>query len=137
MVNYWMCSVNRQNFDKVVQHNVWGVTDLNKGSLQKSEEEDYLLFYIHGEQAIGGAFMVKKGPYRESKAIFSGGTYPYRVGISPHIVPKKSLPFTPELRSRLRFITNKSYWSGHFRRAMRTIPEEDYRMIVAELEKQD
>ena len=135
MVNYWICSVNRQNFDKVIQHNVWGVTDRFKGNLQKTEEGDHLLFYIYGEQTIGGAFQIKKGPYRDSKAIFSGGTFSHRVGIAPVILPKNPLPFNPELRARLQFITNKARWSGHLRQAMRTIPEEDYELIVKNLEE--
>ena len=135
MTNYWICSVNRQNFDKVVQHNVWGVAERFKGNLQRAEKGDYLLFYIYGEQTIGGAFQVKKAPYRDSKAIFSGGSYPYRVGISPIILPKKSLPFSPELRSKLQFITNKAKWSGHLRQAMRTISVADYELIVKNLEQ--
>lgn len=135
MVNYWICSVNRQNFDKVMQHKVWGVAERFKGNLQRTEKGDYLLFYIIREQAIGGVFQVKKAFYRDSKAIFSGGSYPYRVGIAPIILPKKSLQFSPELRSRLQFITNKVKWAGHLRRAMRTIPEEDYELIVKNLEQ--
>ena len=137
MANYWICSVNRQNFDKVVQHNVWGVKDHFKGNLQKTEEGDHLLFYIYRGQTIGGEFQVKKGPYRDSKVIFSGGSFPNRVGIAPVILPKKPLPFSPELRAKLQFITNKAHWSGHLRQAMRTIPEADYKLIIAELEKQE
>ncbi len=30
----------------------------------------------------------------------------------------------------LGFVTNKTQWSGHFRQAMREIPEEDYKRIM-------
>jgi predicted RNA-binding protein len=41
----------------------------------------------------------------------------------------KPLEFKP-LIPDLKFITNKTMWSGHLRIAMREIPEEDYRFIL-------
>lgn len=123
------------NFNRVVQHKVWGVADRFKGNLQRTSIGDLLLFYIIGEQAIGGAFEVKKGPYRDSKSIFTGGSFPHRVGILPVVLPKESLSFSPDLRAKLRFITNKAHWAGHLRVAMRKIPKEDYELIVKYLKQ--
>lgn len=126
--------INRTNFEKVVTHNVWGVAERFKKALQRAEKGEYLLFYIYGEQTIGDAFQVNKEPYRDSKVVFSGGSYPFRVGIAPLIVPKTP-PFALELRARLQFITNKKFWSGYLRQTMRTIHEEDYELIVKHLEE--
>jgi len=42
------------------------------------------------------------------------------------------IEFKP-LIPNLAFITNKKQWSGHIRgQAMRTIPEEDYRLIMSQ-----
>ena len=130
-----MCVINRVNFDRVVKHNTWGVAEHFKRNLQRTEVSDFLLFYIYGEQVIGGAFEVKKGPYRDSRTIFVGGSYPHRVGISPVLLPKEPLPFSPDLRAKLRFITNKVKWAGHLRQAMRNIPKEDYELLIKNLEK--
>jgi predicted RNA-binding protein len=31
----------------------------------------------------------------------------------------------------LKFITNKTMWTGHIRQAMRVIPEEDYQRLMS------
>jgi len=54
--------------------------------------------------------------------------FPYRVKLQPLILSKELLSFD-ELIPKLRFITNKKMWTGHLRRAMRTIPKEDYETI--------
>ncbi|HOW06164.1 MAG TPA: EVE domain-containing protein, partial [Methanospirillum hungatei] len=41
--------------------------------------------------------------------------------------PVEIKPLIPELG----FVTNKTMWSGHFRQAMREIPDEDYRKIIS------
>jgi len=71
-------------------------------------------------------------PYQDSTRIFKvpphlNETYPLRVKIKP--VKLGELDFKP-LIPKLSFITNKKKWSGHLMgKAMREIPEEDYRLI--------
>jgi len=40
-----------------------------------------------------------------------------------------------DLIPKLRFITNKKMWTGHLRRAMRTIPREDYETTKSSLKR--
>ena len=71
-------------------------------------------------------------PYTDSSKIFKSPphlneTYPLRVKTKP--VKLGELDFKP-LIPKLNFITNKKRWSGHLMgKAMREIPEEDYKMI--------
>ena len=54
---------------------------------------------------------------------------PYRFRLKPvkiFIDPIELKPLIPELG----FVTNKTIWSGHFRQAMREIPEEDYPKLL-------
>lgn len=55
--------------------------------------------------------------------------FPYRFRLKPVKIfrqPVEIKPLIPELGS----VTNKTMWSGHFRQAMREIPEEDYQKIM-------
>ena len=49
--------------------------------------------------------------------------------VRPVTVFPEPLEFKP-LIGDLKFITNKTMWSGHLRIAMREIPEDDYRLIL-------
>jgi predicted RNA-binding protein len=49
--------------------------------------------------------------------------------VRPVTVFPEPLEFKPLIED-LKFITNKTMWSGHLRIAMREIPEEDYRLIL-------
>ena len=74
--------------------------------------------------------------YRDGKRIFkskSGETFPNRIRVKPIRVPDKPLEFKP-LIDKMEFIKNKKKWNTHlFGRAMREIPEKDYRSIEAML----
>jgi hypothetical protein len=53
--------------------------------------------------------------------------FPFRMKVRPIATFLEPLEFKP-LIPDLKFITNKTMWSGHLRIAMREIPEEDYRL---------
>ena len=74
--------------------------------------------------------------FKDSSRIFkmpkgmSNETFPLRIKLKPVKVFEKPVEFKP-LIPKLKFITNKRKWSGHLMgKAMREIPEEDYRLIV-------
>ena len=57
-------------------------------------------------------------------------TFPLRIRLKPAKIFDKPAEFKP-LIPKLKFITNRKRWSGHLMgKAMREIPEEDYRLIV-------
>jgi len=53
-----------------------------------------------------------------------------RVKLEPVIMAEEPIQFK-ELIPKLKFIVNKERWTGHIRRAMRTIPKEDYDLIFS------
>jgi predicted RNA-binding protein len=55
--------------------------------------------------------------------------FPYRFKLKPLKIFKTPLDFK-SLIPDLKFITNKTMWTGHLRVAMREIPEEDYSLIM-------
>ena len=56
--------------------------------------------------------------------------FPFRFRLKPVKIFKEPIEIKP-LIPELGFVTNKTTWSGHFRQAMREIPEEDYRKIIS------
>lgn len=60
-------------------------------------------------------------------------SFPLRIRLKPVKIFDKPVEFK-FLIPKLKFITNKKKWSGHLMgKAMREIPEEDYRLIVGDI----
>ncbi|KUH34829.1 hypothetical protein APY94_00190 [Thermococcus celericrescens] len=139
-MKYWLCITNRDNWEVVKKKNVWGVAKRHKNTIAKVKPRDKLVFYVKQERKdkevlepkIVGIFEVVSEHYTDSSRIFKSPshlneTYPLRVKIKP--IKLGEVGFKP-LIPKLKFITNKKKWSGHLMgKAMREIPEEDYKLI--------
>ncbi|MCD6371981.1 MAG: EVE domain-containing protein [Thermococcus sp.] len=139
-MRYWLCITNRDNWEVIKKKNVWGVAKRHKNTIAKVKPGDRLIFYVKQERKnkevlepkIVGIFEVVSEPYTDSSRIFKSPpppneTYPLRIKIKP--VKLGELDFKPFI-PKLKFITNKKRWSGHLMgKAMREIPEEDYKLI--------
>jgi len=137
---YWLCITNSQNWEVIRKENVWGVSDRHKNTISRVKLGDKLLMYGIQEKTaekileprIYGIFEATSNVYREGKKIFkskSGETYPNRIKIKPVTIPDSPLEFKP-LIEKMNFIKNKKRWNTHlFGRAMREIPEKDYKTI--------
>ena len=86
--------------------------------------------------AITGCFEITSEVYEDTKPIFTAPpklgaeVFPLRIKLRPIKIFDPPIEFKP-LISELKFITNKTQWSGHIRgQAMRIIPEEDYQLIM-------
>ena len=139
-MTYWLCITNRDNWNVIKKRKIWGVPKRHKNTIAKVKPGDKLLIYVKQERKdkqilepkIVGIYEVVNEPYEDSKRIFKSPphlneTYPLRVKIKP--VKLGEVDFK-QLIPRLKFITNKKKWSGHLMgKAMREIPEEDYKLI--------
>lgn len=139
----WIASGNRENWEVVKKHNIWGVPKRNKSLHTRVKIGDTILMYtrseIYGKEVIPSAIM---GVYQvtelfeDQKSLFTAPPqmgdekFPYRFRLKPVQIFKTPVELKP-LIPELGFVTNKTMWSGHFRQAMREIPEEDYLKIVA------
>ncbi len=88
------------------------------------------------ESRIVGEYEVVSDVFKDSKRIFKtppgmgNESFPYRIKLKPINVFKRPVEFKP-LIPKLNFIKNKKKWSGHLMgKAMRQIPEEDYKLII-------
>jgi len=137
---YWLCITNERNWRTIREKQVWGVG--SRRTLSKVKIGDKFIFYLKREQIgkitkeprIVGVFEVCSEIFEDSSAIFDR-SYRYRVKLKPIRVLENPIEFKP-LVPRLKFIRNKKNWGGELRgKSMREIPEEDFRLIMAEIER--
>jgi predicted RNA-binding protein len=142
-MTHWIASSNRDNNKILEKKHIWGVPKRNKNLLHRVKPGDTILVYVRQEKeddtilpsAITGAYEVVSEPYEDHSRLFvtppqmGDEVFPFRMKVRPVAVFAKSLEFKP-LIGDLKFITNKTMWSGHLRIAMREIPEEDYQLIL-------
>jgi predicted RNA-binding protein len=141
----WLAIATRDNARVVAEKHVWGVPRRSEDRIRMTQPGDSLLVYV-GRQyidarttlppAITGCFTIVSEVYEDGRRIFTapprlaGETFPFRVRLRPVRIFEDVVHFRP-LIPLLRFITNKTKWSGHIRgQAMRTIPEEDFALIL-------
>lgn len=129
MSQNWICVTNRTNFERVLKHKRWGVAERYKKEWEATRIDDTLIFYIIGDQVLGGILKVSKSPFRETKRIFEGGTYPFRMEVAVMHLPDNPIPFSAEIRDTLELIKNKRIWSGPLRRAMVCLSEKDFKTL--------
>jgi len=139
-MKYWLCITNHDNWKVIKEKNIWGVPKRHKNTIAKVKPGDKLIIYVKQERKdkqifepkLMGIFEVASEVYNDSTKIFKSPphlneTYALRVKIKP--IKLGELEFKP-LIPKLKFITNKRKWSGHLMgKAMREIPEEDYKLI--------
>jgi len=140
---HWLCILNRENWNIVKRESVWGVSERHRKQINKAKIGDALVFYCVGETfggekrepEITGICEVASKPYKDSKKIFSSvgkqDIFPYRVRVKPIKIFEESIAFKP-LVDKMNFIRNKKRYASHiFGKTMRTIPKEDYEVIMS------
>ena len=69
-MNYWMCIINRENWEIVKDKNIWGVSEKHKYMVPKIKIGDKMVFYITREMIFGGIYEAVSEAYQEKKRIF-------------------------------------------------------------------
>ena len=141
---YWLCIANEENWRIIKSKNIWGVPERHKNTIMRVKKGDKLLIYLKQEKVndevkpsrIVAVYEVVSEPFKDYTRIFKtprgmgNESFPWRVKIKPIMIFDKPIEFKP-LIPKLKFITNKKKWSGHLMgKAMREIPEEDFRLIL-------
>ncbi|MDP3104251.1 MAG: EVE domain-containing protein [Candidatus Methanoperedens sp.] len=136
-MNYWICILNRENFNIVIQKQIWGVAERYKNLLSKVKVGDRLIFYITKESVFGGVSEVASDGFIDEEDIFlpikkdRKQKFPFRIKIKPVIFFKKMTPIEP-LIIKLDFIKNKKRFQVHFMgKAMIPIGEKDINTIMS------
>lgn len=144
-MSYWFASSNRDNWEIIRKKNIWGIPKRNKAIIQRAQIGDAIVIYVAQKKegdvvlppAIAGVYEIVSEGYEDQKPLFitpehmGDEVFPYRFKLRPIKIFAEPVEFKP-LIPRLAFIKNKTLWTGHIRVAMRTIPEEDYQLILSQ-----
>ena len=133
LVNYWLCVTNEENWEIIKEKRVWGVPKRSRGFIEKVNVGDLLVFYVSPKKITGIFRAISESFYDEDRIFSFAGfkreeIFPYRVKLEPVVIAEEPVQFD-ELISKLKFIVNKKRWTGYLRRAMVSIPKEDYDLI--------
>ena len=141
---YWLCITTEENWKIIEQKNIWGVQEKHRNTIAKVKPGDKCLIYVmstkKGDEVIPPRIMavyeVTSEVFKDFSRIFKppvrnkNETFSLRIRLKPVKIFEKPIDFK-SLIPKLKFITNKKKWTGHIQgKAMRQIPEEDYRLIV-------
>ncbi len=136
-MNYWICILNRENFNIVIQKQIWGVSERYKNYLTKVKVGDRLIFYITKESVFCGYSEVASDAFINEEDIFMPiktdikQKFPFRIKIKPVILFEQMTPIKP-LILKLDFITHKKRFQVHFMgKAMIPIAEKDISTIIS------
>jgi predicted RNA-binding protein len=138
MVHYYICITNEQNWEVVKNQKVWGVPQRSMHEIAKVKPNDVLIFYVK-QRKVFGIFRVITELFKSDERMFGTAgfakeeTFRNRISLEPKVVLKEPIDFR-ELVPKLKFITQKHKWGLHFwGKAMRTIPNEDYKIIESSI----
>ena len=144
---YWLCITTEENWKVARKLKVWGVAQKDRKKLwDKLEINDFLVFYVKQRKELGqtigptinGISKVTSDPIWSEEKIFRGlvpqEKFPWRVKIEHVKIPKEPIDFR-KLVPKLKFIKKKRKWFVYLQRAMRTIPKEDFDMILSTVRK--
>ncbi|AGK61367.1 Uncharacterized protein conserved in archaea [Archaeoglobus sulfaticallidus PM70-1] len=142
-MKYWLCITTEENWRVIKDKNIWGVPERHKSTIARVKPGDKLLIYLKQEREkkvlvprIVAVYEAVSEVFRDSKKIFKtpagmgNETFPLRIKLKPVRIFDEPVEFKP-LIPKLKFVKNKKKWTGHLMgKAVREIPEEDYKLIV-------
>jgi len=116
----WIVSVQRHNWAKVNQCGVMGFNERWRKSVTKISAGDILFFYVAGDKEIAGIYEVTSPMYEDTTPLWDDAVYPLRIKIRPLPIEIKKeaiskITVSRPLIDRLNFITNKEFWTLHFK----------------------
>ncbi len=143
-MTYWLCITTEENWKVIKEKNVWGVPERHKNTIAKVKPGNNLLIYLKQERdkdkiiepRIVAVYEAVSEVFKDGKRVFKSPpgmgneVFPLRIRLKPVKIFSTPVDFK-SLIPKLKFITNKQKWTGHLMgKAMREIPEEDYRLII-------
>jgi len=136
-MNYWICILNRENFNIVIQKQKWGVAERYKKILYNVNVGDKLIFYITKESVFNGVSEVASDSFIDEEDIFLSlkkdrtQKFSHRIKIKPVIFLEQITPIKPIIL-KLDFIKRKKNFQMHFMgKAMIPIGENDASTIIS------
>jgi predicted RNA-binding protein len=140
-MQYWLIVTSPDNFrlDRdSLGFKIQGLPNRFRKQVQRMVIGDRVVYYIMKLQKFGATATITGDYYEDTSKVWKEDDekWPARRPSIPNIVLKDNeLIDTKRLVPELNFIENKAKWGGHFQGSIRTIPEENFRLIESEMKK--
>lgn len=137
----WLVVMSHDNFRytrDVLKFGLQGLPQRARLALQRMEKGDRVVYYIIGLQKFGATAVITGDYYQDSTKVWPDekGSWPSRRTSKPGTVLQDAdFVDARTLVPRLSFVKNKRKWGCFFQGSIRRIPDEDFRLVEAELRK--
>lgn len=142
-MNYWVWSVTPENWEIVIDKNIWAVS--NELKTKKISKGDFIIFYVKGSGTFQGSFKVITDWYRSTELIWpdeiqeNEKKYPFQCGLEQ--LSRGDSVFN-ELIPLLSFVKNKTIPQLALRGTVsgpsnngQSITESDYSIIISKMQE--
>jgi predicted RNA-binding protein len=140
-MQYWLVVTSLENFKldrDSLGFKLQGLPHRFRRQVQKMQIGDRVVYYIMKLQKFGATATIT-GDYQEDSSkvwIDDNEMWPARRPSKPNIVLNDDeLIDAKKLVPDLKFISNKEKWGTYFQGSIKTIPEEDFKLIESEMKK--
>jgi len=141
-MNHWMVVTSPENFRHDREHlnfKYQGLPNRFRKQVQRMKIGDRVIYYIMKLQKFGAIATITGEYFHDEKnRIWTDvdEIWPARALSKPDIVlDDDELIDAKKLVPDLSFIKNKEFWGTYFQGSIKTIPEEDFRLIESEMKK--
>ena len=141
-MQFWLVVTSLENFRHDREHLNFayqGLPHRFRKQVQKMQIGDRVLYYIMKLQKFGATATITGDYFFDDKRklwIDDDEIWPARRPSKPDIVLNDDeLLDAKKLSSDLTFIKKKEYWGTYFQGSIKTIPEEDFRLVESEMKK--
>ena len=138
---YWIVVTSPDNFKHDREHlhfSSQGLPYRFRKQVQRMKKGDRVVYYIIKIQKFGATATITGDYYEDSTKIWidNDEMWPARRPSKPDIVLNDDeLIDAKKLVPNLSFIEKKDWWGTYLQGSIRTIPEEDFRLIESEMKK--
>ena len=140
-MNYWMVVTSIENFRldrEKLGFKLQGIPHRYRKQVQKMANGDRVVYYIMKIQKFGATATIAGDYYEDSSKVWidDDEMWPSRRASEANIVLNDDeLIDAKKLVPNLKFIEKKDRWGVYFQGSIKTIPEEDFKLIESEMKK--
>lgn len=140
-MNYWLIVTSAENFciDRD-RHGfkTQGLKHRFRKQVQRMKPGDRVVYYIMKNQKFGATATITGEYYEDHSKLWTDDNemWPSRCSSEPnYVLEDDELIDAKRLIPDLSFVENKAMWGIHFQGSIKTIPEEDFKLIESEIKK--
>lgn len=137
---YWLCTTKLENFEIDRQHGfrLTGFRARNAPTVKKFKKGDKMVIYIHSISRFGAIVEITSDYYHSEQKhwVDEDEMWPARADTKPIIVlEREQFLDVRKLIPSLSFVPKGRAWGMAFHGSIRSMPEDDFKLIESEMRK--